>query len=271
MSQAFPHPASATGTAARRISPGGFCLGFAIGGFFDGILLHQILQWHHLLSGLEGEAYRDLRVQVLADGLFHLFMYVLGLAGLWLLWRGRGGLAAPGADRGLLAAALLGFGAWHLLDAVLSHWLLGLHRIRMDTANPLLWDIGWLLPFGLLPLLAGWMMHRRPGGGGGPGMRRAVPLALVAATLLAGPLAALPPRGDGTVAVLFRPGTTPDRIFAGFDAIGARPLWTDRSGEVWLVAVEGMEGAWRLYRHGALLVGGGASGLGCFSWSRAAG
>lgn len=28
----------------------GAALGFALGGFFDGILLHQILQWHHLLS-----------------------------------------------------------------------------------------------------------------------------------------------------------------------------------------------------------------------------
>lgn len=25
-------------------------LGFALSGFFDGVLLHQILQWHHLLS-----------------------------------------------------------------------------------------------------------------------------------------------------------------------------------------------------------------------------
>ena len=29
----------------------GYSLGFGIGGFFDGILLHQVLQWHHLLSG----------------------------------------------------------------------------------------------------------------------------------------------------------------------------------------------------------------------------
>jgi uncharacterized membrane protein len=25
-------------------------LGFGLGGFFDGIILHQVLQWHHLLS-----------------------------------------------------------------------------------------------------------------------------------------------------------------------------------------------------------------------------
>src|SRR5687768_8252330 len=32
----------------------GAVLGFALGGFFDGILLHQILQWHHLLSLVPG-------------------------------------------------------------------------------------------------------------------------------------------------------------------------------------------------------------------------
>ena len=56
-------------------------LGFALGGFFDGILLHQILQWHHLLSLVPGVA--SLEAQVLWDGLFHLLMYVLAVAGLW--------------------------------------------------------------------------------------------------------------------------------------------------------------------------------------------
>src|SRR5690606_17787501 len=67
-------------------------IGFALGGFFDGILLHQILQWHHLLSGLE--AARDIRFQVMADGLFHLAMYVLALAGVTMI------LLRPARERG---------------------------------------------------------------------------------------------------------------------------------------------------------------------------
>jgi uncharacterized membrane protein len=55
-------------------------LGVAFGGFFDGILLHQILQWHHLLSLIP--AVTDLRTQVLWDGYFHLLMYVLAMMGL---------------------------------------------------------------------------------------------------------------------------------------------------------------------------------------------
>jgi hypothetical protein len=30
---------------------GGVLLGLGLGGFFDGIVFHQLLQWHHMLSG----------------------------------------------------------------------------------------------------------------------------------------------------------------------------------------------------------------------------
>nr|WP_245276204.1 DUF2243 domain-containing protein [Mesorhizobium sp. LNHC220B00] len=47
--------------------------------------MHQILQWDHLLSGLAGPAGSDLRFQIMADGRFHLFMYVLAVTGAVLL------------------------------------------------------------------------------------------------------------------------------------------------------------------------------------------
>ena len=52
----------------RRLAWAGGTLGFALGGFFDGILLHQLLQWHHLFSLVPGEAWRDIRNQILMDG-----------------------------------------------------------------------------------------------------------------------------------------------------------------------------------------------------------
>src|SRR3954451_14459506 len=92
-----------------------FILGFALGGFFDGILLHQVLQWHHFLSLVGGEALRDIRVQILWDGLFHVAVYAIALLGLGLLWLARSGLGETGGMR-LLAWALLGFGVWQLVD-----------------------------------------------------------------------------------------------------------------------------------------------------------
>ena len=137
-------------------------LGIALGGFFDGILLHQILQWHHLLNLVPGVD--DLRAQVLWDGYFHLFMYLLAGLGLWGLWRAhvrRAGITG----QPLLGALIAGFGLWHIIDSVLSHWLLGIHRIRIDSEVPLFWDLLWFFVFGLLPFGIGWGLGR----GGGEG------------------------------------------------------------------------------------------------------
>jgi uncharacterized membrane protein len=194
----------------------GGVLGFAPGGFFDGILLHQVLQWHHFLSLVPGEALRDTRVQILWDGLFHVAVYLVAVAGLALLWRARGGLGAPGADRRLLVAALLGFAAWQAVDVVLFHWLVGIHRVRVDVPNPLAWDVGWLAATGLPPLLLAWWLGRAPGGGSPPGRRGgAVATVLALAVFAAAPIAARPPADVTTVLVLFRPGLGAEARSAG--------------------------------------------------------
>lgn len=149
-------------------------LGLSLGGFFDGILLHQILQWHHLLSDVRAAAVQDMRVQLLADGLFHLLMYVICAHALFGLWRSRHELVEADAINRLAGSALLGFGGWHVLDALLSHWITGIHRIRGDVANPLFWDLLWVVAFGLLPMAAGWWLNRRPPPGSAPGPSEAV-------------------------------------------------------------------------------------------------
>ncbi|MBY0335280.1 MAG: DUF2243 domain-containing protein, partial [Acetobacteraceae bacterium] len=165
--------------AGRGLLGAGGVLGFALGGFFDGILLHQVLQWHHFLSLVPGAEWQDLRRQVLADGWFHVAVYAVALFGLWLLWRARGALAGTGADRRLIGAALLGFAAWQAVDVVGAHWIIGIHRVRVDVPDPLPWDLGWLAATGLPPLLLGAWLLRRPGRGeGGRGAVAATVLAL---------------------------------------------------------------------------------------------
>jgi uncharacterized membrane protein len=239
-------------------------LGFGLGGFFDGILLHQVLQWHHLLSGLES-ARGDLPFLILTDGLFHVLMYVVTGIGLWLLWRGRGDLAAPDADRRFLRDAVLGFAAWHIIDSVVSHWLIGLHRIRMDVPNPLVWDLVWFVVFGLGPLALGWFIHR---GGGTGGSRRAVHMAtlMVVAVLAAGTVAALPTSQQNTVMVLFGPGVTSAEAFAALGEVDARVAWIDPSERLWAVHLGDDASAAAFYRHGALLVSRSPIIAGCLRW-----
>ena len=248
-------------------------LGFALGGFFDGILLHQVLQWHHFLSLVPGETWREARMQILADGLFHVAVYAIAASGLWLLWRARGGLAAADGRR-MLGAALLGFGIWQVVDVAGFHWAIGIHRIRVDVPDPLAWDLGWLAAVGLPPLLAGlWLRRSAAGGpparGGGDG--RAVAATLALAVLGAAPLASLPPAGTAASAtvVLFRPGLGLEGAFAAVAAADGRVIQADASGELLAVELGPEASVWRLYRHGALLVGVPGLAAGCLAWTKA--
>ena len=50
----------------------GILFGLGLGGFFDGIVLHQILQWHHLLTsaGYPPDSVENLKVNTFWDGTF---------------------------------------------------------------------------------------------------------------------------------------------------------------------------------------------------------
>src|SRR5690606_2846687 len=87
---------------SSRLKWSGYLIGFSLGGFFDGILLHQVLQWHHLLSALETGWLSDLRAQVMIDGLFHAAMYVVAAIGLWMLFASRHEHASSAGNRWLL-------------------------------------------------------------------------------------------------------------------------------------------------------------------------
>jgi uncharacterized membrane protein len=243
----------------------GYTLGFSMSGFFDGILLHQILQWHHLLSGLRSARVGDLRTQILADGLFHAVMYLIALAGFYMLYRSRADLCLPRAGRRLMANFWIGFGVWHVVDAVLSHWVTRIHRVRMDSAYPFAWDLAWLAVFGLVPLALGWWMRRRPGGA--PPTHRGVALGLVGACLVAGTVNLFPLRGNGdTLTVVLRPGTTGSALMGALAGTDARVAWTDASGAVWVLRGDEPLDAWRFYHHGAIYVGGQGALAGCAAW-----
>lgn len=242
-----------------RSRAGWLLVGFALGGFFDGILLHQILQWHHLLSGLDDPAGSNLPFQVMADGLFHLLMYVLAVVGTMML------LGAPRASKGgIFRYVLIGFGVWHVLDAFVSHWLLGLHRIKMDSANPLIWDLAWFVVFGVVPIVIGVMMPKndRPS--------RGATAAVMSITLLAAVTAAIGPRffDSGETIIVFRPGMEESRMMDAIIAADADLKWTDSSGTVWAVDDVSWSGLVTLHARGAVLVSATPLVAGCLAWTR---
>jgi uncharacterized membrane protein len=238
-------------------------LGVALSAFFDGILLHQILQWHHLLSLANGATWRDLHNQILADGLFHAGVYLVMVSGLWALWRARSGLSILGAGRKLRADILIGFGLWNVVDIVGFHWIAGLHRVRVDVPDPLRWDLAWLLVLGAVPVLAGFWMRQRDGGSG-PSRKTAPLVSLV--VVLAGAGAMLPAATQRAAFVAFRPHVSSSQAIKVVAAANARIVDVSPSGRSMIVVLPDNEARWSLYRGGALVVGGGGlAGCGTFS------
>lgn len=251
MSRTIPHP-----TVERPLGRawGAGLIGFAFGGFFDGILLHQIFQWHHLLSGLDDPAAPDLRFQVVADGLFHAAMYLVALIGLALLWLVRTSLPRPGAGLHLVGWFMAGFGLWHVVDAVLVHWILGLHHIRQAADDPLGWDILFFL-VGLAFLGAGLAARRIAVGFGG----RGAAAGLAALTLASGVVAA-EPFSSRPVLVAFPGDRTPAAEWAALQAAGARVIDAGPGRGLWTLAPDGPAVTIRLLAAGALPVGSAAGG-----------
>jgi uncharacterized membrane protein len=243
-------------------------LGVGLSGFFDGILLHQLLQWHHLLSLVPGEAFRSIETQILADGLFHMLMYLVTATGLYLLWRARRHLADEASWRTVVGGALVGFGTWNVIDVGFFHWVLGIHRIRIDVPDPMTYDVGWLTGLGAVPLLIGWLLLRRerPGSGTGAG-GAAVTLTLLA--LLASPVASLPPPNSRTAVVLFASGNSPVRAFEAALAADSPVLWMSPDGRMMAVRTGGPGSTASLYRAGATLVTRSPALAGCAAAIRA--
>jgi uncharacterized membrane protein len=152
---------SATGMTAPRAP--GLLLGIGLGGFVDGIVLHQLLQWHHLLTSTGDHpmtTVAGLEANTLADGLFHVATWICVAVGSWLMYRAwvEGRIAPPWRTHvGLL---LCGWGAFNLVEGVVDHQLLGVHHVRDDLGGPLGWDLAFLA-FGALLVAAGWRLQRR--------------------------------------------------------------------------------------------------------------
>ena len=138
-------------------------MGIGLGGFVDGILLHQILQWHHMLTGDRGgepaKTVAGLEANTLADGFFHLTTWIVVVVATTLTVRAwqRNELAPPWrAHVGLLLA---GWGAFNLVEGLIDHQILGIHHVRDDLGGPLGWDLGFLA-VGAVLVIVGFAMFR---------------------------------------------------------------------------------------------------------------
>jgi uncharacterized membrane protein len=147
------------GTDSRRVVLAGALLGIGLGGFADGILLHQILQWHNMLSSrIPPTDLVSMKINMLWDGIFHAFTWIVTAAGVAVLWRAGGSRDVRWSTRAFAGALVLGWGLFNLVEGVVDHQLLGVHHVH-PGANELAWDVGFLV-LAVLQLVVGVSLIR---------------------------------------------------------------------------------------------------------------
>ena len=163
------NPDLAGATARGKEKLGGFpfaagiLLGMGLGGFFDGIVFHQLLQWHHMVTsaGFPATTVGNLEFNTLLDGLFHMTTYLFVAAGVALLWRSAHRSHVRWSNRLLAGSLLLGFGLFNLAEGLVNHEILGLHHVNetVPRSEWIYWDMGFLL-WGAVMTGAGWLLLR---------------------------------------------------------------------------------------------------------------
>ena len=138
-------------------------LGAGVGALLDGFVLHQLLQWHHLLSSrTSDETLAGLEENTLADGIFHTASLAVLVLGLVLL------LGRRIEPRPLVGLALAGWGVFNVVDQLVFHLALGAHHIREGVENYQIYDWGFFA-VGVVLIAAGASLVRsaraRPGAG----------------------------------------------------------------------------------------------------------
>ena len=153
-------PTSALPTRRTPLVAAGILLGAGLGGFVDGILLHQMLQWHNMLSAqLPPDTLVRAKINMYWDGLFHAAVWVLTVVGLLMLWSAAGRADVPHSGRTLAGGLLLGWGLFNVVEGIIDHAILGLHHVYEYTPNHQPADLAFL-GLGVALLLAGSALVR---------------------------------------------------------------------------------------------------------------
>ncbi|MGV3771743.1 MAG: DUF2243 domain-containing protein [Verrucomicrobiales bacterium] len=135
----------------------GIFLGIGMGGFFDGIVFHQILQLHNMLTGkLPKNTVVNMEINMFWDGLFHAFTWTMTLIGLILLWRAVTKSRVLLSTKCYVGSMLLGFGLFNFVEGLIDHHILGVHHV-VERLGVSIYDYLFLAS-GIILVIAGWRM-----------------------------------------------------------------------------------------------------------------
>lgn len=140
----------------RRLRAGSIMLGIGLVASFDGIVFHQLLQWHSVYMDTHRQG------QIISDGVFHTFAVVMLAAGAVFLWRAGRPKDIDSGRRLLVSGILLGGGGFNVIEGVINHHILQIHHVKPGDPNELLYDLLFLAS-GVLLYSIGMYLSRSTG------------------------------------------------------------------------------------------------------------
>ncbi len=141
----------------------GVVLGVGLGGFADGIALHQIAQWHNMGSAvLPPHTMEAMRQNMMWDGLFHAATWIITLVGVFMLWGATRGGQVPLSLSTLIGELLFGWGIFNVVEGVMDHHLLQIHHVRDLPMHVPMYDWLFLAVGGLGLIVIGQLLMRPP-------------------------------------------------------------------------------------------------------------
>jgi uncharacterized membrane protein len=143
---------------SRRVTVAGILIGIGMGGFVDGIALHQIAQWHHMLSNVVPPHTMDgMRVNMTWDGLFHALTWVITLVGILQLRSAAYARDPIPSARAFMGQLILGWGIFNLVEGIIDHQILGIHNVR-EVPHYTVYNLMFLAVGGVLFILLGSLL-----------------------------------------------------------------------------------------------------------------
>ena len=143
-----------------RIRTAAMLLGIGLGGFVDGIVLHQILQWHQMFSAvMPPTTLEAMHFNMRADGLFHLATWLATFGGVMALWSAFGHGGTLPSTRAFLGYMLAGWGWFNLVEGIVDHHLLQLHHVRDLPEHIPAYDWAFLRVGGVGFIVAGMLLR----------------------------------------------------------------------------------------------------------------
>ena len=147
----------------RKSTASAILIGIGLAGLIDIIIFHAILQWHHTSSHIIiPNTIESLQMNLLHDGLFLSFSLIITIAGVILLWHASSSNnknSMLSDKRSFMGLALIGFGGFNTIEGIINHLVLEMHHV-IDVANPLAFDLAFLVVGGLAFLAAGGLLLR---------------------------------------------------------------------------------------------------------------